>query len=328
MNAPADPLDFDRRQTKGRTPIIATVPDTHLNPWQDIAFEVLLPVRQRLPLVVASPHSGRFYSDHFLRQSRLRLAALRRSEDSFVDHLVAAAPSLGIPMIRALFPRTVVDVNREPFELDPDMFVGALPGYVNSASPRVRSGLGTIPRVAASGAEIYGVPLSVDEGRRRIKSLYLPYHRALKRLIKETKARFGVAILIDCHSMPSQAALAGHGGNVDRRPRRHGGTGFDIVLGDRHGAACAPDLSIRAEEVLSDLGYVVSKNYPYAGGFTTKRYGRPVASVHALQIEINRALYLDEGRLDLLPTYDGLAADLNQFFLALADMGTAKLAAE
>ena len=272
------------------------------------ACTVLRPARQMRPLVLSSPHSGRRYDSRFLAQTRLEVSALRRSEDAHVDALLAALPArLGVPLIQALFPRTYVDANREPLELDPTMFEAPLPRYVNTASPRVRAGLGTIPRLAANGAAIYGARLSFAEARARLRGCYFPYHRALTELVAETRRRFGYALLIDCHSMPSQAVTQARPGN-------------DFVLGDRHGAACMPELSDRAEAVLRELGYSVARNRPYAGGFTTHRHGRPDDGVHTLQIEVNRALYLDETRLR---PHDGsarLAADLEQLIDALAEV--------
>src|SRR6202011_5498192 len=183
------------------------------------------PVVQSLPLVLASPHSGAEYPADLLAASRLDPLALRRSEDSFVDELFAAAPRLGAPLLSACFPRAYVDVNREAYELDPAMFSDALPEFVNAGSPRVRMGLGTIARIVASGEEIYTKKLRFAEARRRIECLYYPYHQALGRLVEETEAIFGGYLLLDCHSMPSAACS-----RCDR-------DGADVVLGDCHGAA-------------------------------------------------------------------------------------------
>src|SRR3954469_21008928 len=191
-------------------------------------FEMRRPLRCTLPLVLASPHSGAEYPDEFLAASRLDPLTLRRSEDSFVDEIFAFAPELGAPLVAARFPRAYLDVNREPWELDPTMFADALPNYVNSRSPRVRMGLGTIARVVASGEEIYARKLSFAEAKKRVDALYYPYHRALRRLVEETEAAFGGYLLIDCHSMPSAASAIG------------GETAADFVLGDCHGASCAP----------------------------------------------------------------------------------------
>jgi len=263
-------------------------------PTVEPAYEVLLPEEQTLPVVLASPHSGRRYEESFLNQAHLGHVALRRSEDAFVDDLFADAPKIGAPLIKALFPRTFVDVNREPLELDVDMFWEPLKWRINRTSPRVRSGLGVIARVGANGASIYDAPLAVSEARTRLRNCYFPYHRALRQLIRQTRERFGYAILIDCHSMPSQAVA-----RASATPRRSGGLarGIDIVLGDCHGAACMPQLTDCAESALVDLGYTVVRNSPYAGGFTTRHYGRPDERVHALQIEVNRKLYMDEARL-------------------------------
>jgi N-formylglutamate amidohydrolase len=234
-----------------------------------------------LPLVIASPHSGSDYPLEFVAASRLDPQALRRSEDAFVDEIFGAAPSLGAPMLAARFPRAYLDVNREAWELDPAMFADALPDYVNARSPRVRMGLGTIARVVSSGEEIYDGKLCFADAKVRIDSLYRPYHAALHRLVEETGAEFGFCLVVDCHSMPSGASGAG-------------GEAADIVLGDCHGASCAPHLVAAARHYLSRRGFAVALNAPYAGGFTTGHYGRPREKCHALQIEINRAIYMDE----------------------------------
>ena len=244
-------------------------------------LDVRRPAARVLPLVIASPHSGSDYPSEFVAASRLDPVTLRRSEDAFVDEIFAAAPSLGAPMLAARFPRAYLDVNREAYELDPAMFAEALPDYVNARSPRVRMGLGTIARVVASGEEIYGGKLCFADAKARIDSLYRPYHAALGRLVEETAAAFGFCLVVDCHSMPSGANGAGR-------------EAADIVLGDCHGASCAPQLVETARHYLSQCGFAVALNAPYAGGFTTGHYGRPRQRRHALQIEINRAIYMDE----------------------------------
>ena len=210
---------------------------------------------------------------------------LRRSEDAFVDEIYAAAPNHGAPLLRALFPRAFVDPNRESYELDPAMFADPLPDYVNTKSPRVAAGLGTIARLVASGEEIYRHKLRFLDARHRIDAYYRPYHAALRRLLDETRWRFGACLLIDCHSMPSV------GGPMDADA---GSTRVDFILGDRHGTSCTPAVTDFAERAIESLGYVVARNDPYAGGFTTRHYGQPREAVHALQIEINRSLYMDE----------------------------------
>src|SRR5262245_46995006 len=202
-------------------------------------FEVRESAEQRVPFVFNSPHSGNHYPERFLALTRLDGMAIRRSEDCFVDELFGAAVPLGAPLLAARFPRAYLDVNREPWELDPAMFADSLPAFVNSRSPRVRMGLGTIARVVASGEEIYARKLRFAEARQRVESLYHPYHNALRQLVLDTEAEFGGYLLIDCHSMPSAASEVG-------------GQDADIVLGDCHGAACAPRLVQAARAFLKE----------------------------------------------------------------------------
>jgi N-formylglutamate amidohydrolase len=283
-------------------------------PGPEEALDLRLPSARSLPLVFASPHSGRDYVREFVAASRLDPLALRRSEDSFVDEIFAAAPSLGAPLLAARFPRAYLDVNREPWELDPAMFREPLPAFVNASSPRVRMGLGTIARIVASGEEIYSRRLSFAEAAHRIDELYRPYHRALARLVSETEAAFGGCLLLDCHSMPSAC-----GG----RP----GEGVDIVLGDCHGAACGKQIVRRARRFLEGRGFAVALNTPYAGGFTTDHYGRPRRQRHALQIEINRALYMDERSYQRKPGLTRLAEEMAVFVAELGRLVGETLAA-
>ncbi|TVR97852.1 MAG: N-formylglutamate amidohydrolase [Rhodospirillales bacterium] len=262
---------------------MATVTEAHDD--EGPAWTALEPAEQTLPLVFASPHSGIRYPPSFIAASRLDPVTLRQSEDAFIDELFADVVSHGVPLLKANFPRAYVDPNREPYELDPAMFDTPLPAYVNISSPRVQAGLGTVARVVTSGEEIYRAKLSFAEVRQRIDRLYFPYHAALARLIDGTRERFGVCLLIDCHSMPSV------GGPMDADP---GLRRVDTVLGDRFGTSCAPAVTDAAEAALLQLGFSVCRNVPYAGGFTTKHYGQPRKRVHALQIELNRALYMDE----------------------------------
>ncbi len=256
------------------------------------SIDCRLPRRQSVPLVVASPHSGSLYPPEFVAQAAVPLAALRRAEDAFVDELFAAAPGLGIPFLAARFPRSYVDANREPYELDPGMFEGPLPRALNHRTTRVAAGLGMIPRVAASGEAIYRGRVSSKEIERRLESCWRPYHMALSGLVEQTYVQFGAVLLIDAHSMPSSASGLGL--------REHG---VDVVLGDNHGEACASGLIDGVERWLVTQGLRVRRNQPYAGGFTTQRYGRPGVGRHALQIEINRALYMDEARHTKLATF-------------------------
>ena len=269
----------------------------------DPPFEALEPAECRGPLLFNSPHSGRVYPREFLLTSRLDLATLRRSEDSFVGELIEGVVTRGHPVVRAHFPRCYVDVNREPYELDPRMFDGRLPSFANTRSMRVAGGLGTVARVVGDAQEIYDQRIPVEDALRRIENLYKPYHRALRRLLTRVHRDFGAAVLVDCHSMPSTA------GTKDERHRA------DIVLGDRYGTSCVGVVSETIEATLRRLGYAVSRNKPYAGGFITEHYGNPAAGVHSIQLEINRALYMDERRYERAPTFARLAADL----VAIAD---------
>ncbi len=273
------------------------------------AFSIVRPAEQTVPLVFASPHSGDTYPPEFVNSVNLGFNVLRRSEDAFVDRLFQAAKDHGAPLLKAHFPRVYVDPNREPYELDPHMFDTPLPQYVNHRSPRVAAGLGTVARVVATGENIYARKLSFDEARRRIEANYVPYHQALTDLLAETHARFGCYLLIDCHSMPSI------GGPMDADP---GSRRLDFVLGDCFGTTCATAIVDLAERTLQARGHSVHRNNPYAGGFTTRHYGRPSERKHALQIEVNRALYMDETRIRPSAALPAMVADLTLLIAALA----------
>jgi N-formylglutamate amidohydrolase len=239
-------------------------------------FVLRRPPNQTVPFVFSSPHSGRLYPATFINSSRLGEINLRRSEDAFVDEIFASALDIGAPLIAACFPRVLVDANRAPTELDPSMFDGELALPVDAASTRVNAGLGVIPRVVRQGLEIYHGKVSAEVAEGRLTQFHRPYHAALSQLLSETRRIFGTVYLIDCHSMPSGVA------------------GPDIVLGDRHGLSAAPFVTLAAQRALETQGLRVARNSPYAGGYTTQLYGHPARGMHALQIEINRALYLDE----------------------------------
>jgi N-formylglutamate amidohydrolase len=271
------------------------------------AFEVVAPGEQSLPLVFNSPHSGQVYPSAFLAASRLDERAIRRSEDTYVDELFMPAVEAGAPLLKANFPRAWLDVNREPYELDPKMFAGSLPTYANVRSVRVAGGLGTIARIVSESEEIYARPLHVEEGLARIDGVYKPYHRVLRELIGETFAAFGVAVLIDCHSMPS--TVRGAGGRL--RP--------DIVLGDRYGTSCAGELTDFVAHCLGRYGYSVSRNKPYAGGFITEHYGQPSRGLHSLQFEVNRCLYMDEQSLRKTAGYERVRSDVARLTGELAE---------
>lgn len=278
--------------------------------------EIQAPQPQTVPLVLASPHSGSEYPAEFLAASRLDALTLRRSEDSYVDEIFDPTAAIAAPLLKARFPRAFLDPNREPFELDPTMFEEALPAYVNSRSPRVRVGLGTIARVVATGEEIYARKLRFAEAMERIERLYRPYHRALKQLVVATRDRFGFYVLVDCHSMPSAVAPGERGVGRARA---------DIVLGDCHGTACHPIVIDTAHQFLRARGYIVARNTPYAGGFTTTHYGKPHMGGHGLQIELSRSLYMDERDFVRKPFLSRLAADMRELMAALAAIDGALL---
>ena len=275
-------------------------------------FEVLRPKELKLPFVFNSPHSGRVYPQAFLAASKLDSMTLRRSVDSYVEELFGFVADLGAPLLFAHFPRAFLDVNREPYELDPALFREGLPHYANTQSVRVVGGLGTIARIVSEADEIYREPLSIGAALERITRLYEPYHATLKALLAEAKEQFGFAVLIDCHSMPS-SPMADQGVG---RP--------DFVLGDRFGTSCSPDLIRLASGQLKALGHVVVLNKPYAGGFITEHYGRPHEGIHTLQVELNRALYMDEASFEKSGAFDRLRADLERMVKTTA-IGTSNL---
>jgi N-formylglutamate amidohydrolase len=274
------------------------------------------PARVSSAFVYASPHSGTYYPPDFVAASALDFALLRRSEDSFVDELFAAAPGFGSPLLRCRYARVYLDVNREPYELDPTMFEDELPPHTNTTSLRVAGGLGTIARMVADGAEVYRSKLQFAEAEKRVQRVYQPYHQALGELLTRARDSFGCAVVIDCHSMPSTGV---------GREHSHGRHRPDVVLGDRFGTACAPALIDRVHQLFANLGYAVSRNTPYAGGFTTHHYGRPAQNVHALQIEINRGLYMDEERIEPLPRFPLVAAHITEMIAALSGFDLARL---
>ncbi len=284
-----------------------TVGDPELNP----PFEVVAPEGVSSNLVLSSPHSGSVYPQRFVASARLDRQALRRSEDAYVDELFLGGVAHGAPLLRARFPRAFLDVNREPYELDPRMFDGRLPPFANTRSPRVAGGLGTIARVVGEAQEIYARRLSVDEAITRIDTLYKPYHARLRRLTEEAQHRFGTVLLIDCHSMPSSIISTGPVGTFEDKLRA------DIVLGDRYGTSCDRRLVDVAEAALRAHGYKVERNRPYAGGFITEHYGHPATHRHALQIEINRQLYMNERTLRPTTHFAALASHLSDMVAQL-----------
>jgi N-formylglutamate amidohydrolase len=271
-------------------------------------FETRSPAAQRVPFVFNSPHSGRYYPDRFLAMVRLDRNAIRRSEDCYVDELFDGAVVRGAPILAANFPRAYLDVNREPWELDPRMFAEPVPSFANIRSARVAGGLGTIPKLVGEGLDIYPARLPLSEAVDRIETIYKPYHEQLKRLVTRTHARFGFAILVDCHSMPASIRIGENG----VRP--------DFIIGDRFGASASPALTEHAIGLLVAMGYTVAHNKPYAGGFITEHYGRPGKGLHTLQIEVNRGLYMNERTFQKSAGFDALAEDLVRFVADLMAM--------
>ncbi|MFM8375614.1 MAG: N-formylglutamate amidohydrolase [Phenylobacterium sp.] len=274
------------------------------NPQMSTAFDIRWPEGEggqpATPLVFASPHSGRVYPADM--NPALDAFCIRRSEDARVDDLVGAGPACGAPLLRALTARAYLDVNRDPAELDPRLFGEALPADSRALSPRVAAGLGVVARVASGGVEIYDRRLSLAEGLSRIDRVHRPYHDALSRLLARARSAHGLAVLIDWHSMPASAA-----------------PGVDFVLGDRFGAACSPTLTGSVERLLTEAGFRVARNAPFAGGYTTEHYGRPHHRTHALQVEINRGLYLDEAQLEPNGGFAGLRETLGRLIARLAE---------
>jgi len=277
----------------------------------EMPYTIARPRRPDTAVVFSSPHSGRDYPAELLRDSVLDALTLRSSEDAFVDDLFGAAPACGAPLLAARLPRAWIDVNRSRDELDPSLIRGIPAGPFGL---RVASGLGVIPRVVANGRAIYARKLTRAEAEARVAEVWLPYHDALARLMDEAQARFGSAILIDCHSMPPEA-LDGTmfpGG----RP--------EVVLGDRFGASAAPRVMQGIEAAFRAEGFAVTRNMPFAGAHIAERHGAPAAGRHVVQVEIDRALYLDARRIARGPGYDGVRARLGRVVAAIAELGRAR----
>jgi N-formylglutamate amidohydrolase len=309
---PAD-ISLEAPLSAGAAPAPESLPDMSLEP----AFDLRLPEGPTEALVFASPHSGRDYPAELMAAAALDSAAIRRSEDAFVDELIASAPAHGAAVIAARYARAFIDVNREAYELDQAMFEDELPAFAKARTARVAAGLGSIAKVVGEGQEIYRRKLTFAEARRRIEGAHRPYHQALAGLVEQTRARHGRAVLIDWHSMPSAASGLGSVAGAPH-PAERARRGCDMVLGDRFGSACAPELTRLVERELEAMGYRVARNAPYAGGYTTEFYGRPAEGVHALQIEINRAVYLDESALKPAAGFGKLKHDIERLTRMLA----------
>lgn len=262
-------------------------------------FIISRPAQQTSPFVFCSPHSGRIYPSAFLETSQLDPQTLRKSEDCFVDELFANVADYGAPLLMARFPRAYLDVNREPFELDPELFDEPLPAYANSQSMRVIGGLGTVARIVSDTEEIYEGRIPLAPALERIERLYVPFHAALKQLIDETRDQFGYAVLVDCHSMPSSSI------NYPAAARP------EFVIGDRFGTSCDTRVPRLLRDILTRNGHQAQLNRPYAGGFITEYYGQPKHNIHAVQIEINRGLYLNETTLKRARSFEGFRRKLD-----------------
>lgn len=281
-------------------------------------YTLRMPMRQTSSLVLASPHSGRDYPISFLKESILDAKTIRSSEDAFVDILFEDGPSLGVPLLAASAPRAFVDLNRANDELDPALIDGV---RSKAHNPRVSSGLGVIPRVVSNGRPIYHGKITLDAARGRIRDHWRPYHDRLRQLLDDTRACFDEVVLIDCHSMPHEALETA----VNAK-----GPLPDIVLGDRFGAAAAPQVVERIEAAFAAAGLKVQRNTPFAGAYTTQHYGRPSRGQHVVQVEIDRSLYMNEADIrpnDNFPAFKGL---MRQVVAELAAFGRDKatLAAE
>lgn len=262
--------------------------------------QIVMPENRNNPVIFNSPHSGANYPPEFVASSQLSAWQLRLSEDCYVDELFENVTQMGCPMLKANFPRAYLDVNRAPWELDPEMFCDALPDYVQTSGIRVAGGLGTIPKKVSEKLEIYGKPMRFADARARVERYYFAYHHALQQLIDESLERFGTAILIDCHSMPSSAVESGRW-----RQKK-----ADVVLGDRFGSSCDSQVCNFLEDLLDQAGIRTARNQPYAGGYITQTYGKPRKNVHAIQIEINRKTYMNETSLERSKGFEPLKSVL------------------
>jgi N-formylglutamate deformylase len=254
--------------------------------------------------VFSSPHSGAVYPPSFVRRSRLDPLVLRASEDAFVDDLFQTVPDTGAPLVAAQFPRAFVDVNRGDDELDPALI--AVPS-LRARTLRVSAGLGVVPRVVSEGRAIYDGKLTMAEVKGRIAACHAPYHRAITSALRRARDRFGVGFLVDCHSMPSE----GNRGNAQRA---------EIVIGDCYGVSCGADVSDAVVGLFRRAGFRVARNAPFAGGYLTHRYGRPRRGYQAIQIEIDRSLYMDEAQVEPSADYADFARALEPVIRGLSDL--------
>jgi N-formylglutamate amidohydrolase len=276
-------------------------------------YALRMPATRRSCAMFSSPHSGADYGEAFIGATLLGPVQIRSSEDAFVDELFAAAPAAGAPLLAARVPRACIDLNRAPDDLDPALITGTTRRYLNA---RIAAGLGVIPRVVAEGRPIIEGKLSLAEAERRITDYWHPYHAQLRSLLAAARAEFGMAILFDCHSMPHDALNASPA-IWGRRP--------NVILGDRFGAACGRWLIDAATDLFSAAGFTVARNAPFAGGYITQTYGQPQKGVQALQIEIDRGLYMDEVKIQRLGAFDDIVERVGTVVSGLAELGPGSL---
>ena len=281
-------------------------------------FNLNLPKKVTNPVVFSSAHSGRKYPVDFVTGSVLSQKHLRSSEDAFVDELFVDVTRFGAPLLSAIMPRAYVDLNRGVDELDPSIIQGAKKTYNN---PRIASGLGVIPRVVSEGRQIQRGKLTMQQAKARIDDYYHPYHQMLAELLDQARLRFGLAVLIDCHSMPNDAL---------RNARALGGRRPDIILGNRYGASAGKHVFDVIERCFKDQGFIVGRNTPFAGGHITQKYGIPSKGQHVVQVEINRALYMDEKHIEKTPGFVNLQSSLMRVAQDICDKTTpdVRMAAE
>lgn len=285
--------------------------------FDEDTYDLIRPRQWQGGVIFASPHSGRVYPEWFLAETRLDSLQLRSSEDAFVDHLIVPAVDLGAVVLTSNVPRAVVDLNRDPSEMDPLVVTGANPPVM---SPRILAGLGVIPRVVSQGRVIHHRPIAMAEADSRIDQLWHPYHSALSALLAESVDRFGGAVLVDMHSMPRDA--------LSHLPRPRP----DFVLGDRNGVSASPRISAEVTAAVASEGFRIRRNSPFAGAFITAAYGRPRNNVHVVQLEIDRSLYMDERKIQLRHDYSDFSEKFGRILQKLAqirpDVADGAIAAE
>ena len=275
------------------------------------------PANNATAAVFSSPHSGREYPSEFIAESGLTALELRSSEDAFVDQLFGDVPEYGAPLLAATAPRAFVDLNRSPEDLDPAVVRGAPDGTRN---PRVLAGFGVIPRLVGNMLTIDVEKVDLKDAQARLYRFHHPYHAMLEKLLRRARDSFGFALLIDCHSMPSSVEAKEYNAVPGRR----------VILGNRFGKSCSPDFAGGVEAIFRRCGFHVSRNDPFPGGYITERYGRPEIGFHAIQVEIDRSLYMNEAKVTKLPVFDVIRRELREVAAEICRLagGVNALAAE